>query len=107
MGGGQSPAPEVKPSPPQAVGAHSSGTMEAPGSHTQISRRTCPFPEGRTVQTPTAFCFDSGTIHPKGIGQAKHNQKRSGSWQSCPPKPWGHLPEATEGLCSLATPGQR
>lgn len=84
-----------------------SETFPSPGRWCSQLRHTCPFPEGRTVQTPTAFCFDSGTIHPKGTGQAKHNQKRSGSWQSCPPKPWGHLPEATEGLCSLATPGQR
>lgn len=97
MGGGQSPAPEVKPSPPQAIGAHSSGTMEAPGSCTQISRHTCPFPESRAVQRPPEFCFDFGTIHPKGIGQAKHNQKRSGSWQSCPPQAMGPPPRGNRG----------
>lgn len=48
-GGGQSAAPGVKLSPPKAIGVHSSGTMEVPGSHTQISRCTCPLPESRAM----------------------------------------------------------
>lgn len=51
MGGGQSAVPGVKPSPPKALGAHSSGTMEAPGSYTQTSS-TCPLPESRECEHP-------------------------------------------------------